>query len=347
MNSIIKYFIIIFSLYYYLFAQDNTNYIFGIVKDIYGKPIVNVNVFINNSTIGTTTDAEGKYTIKYIHSGNYELVVEHVSYKSQKEKIILLKNSKIELNFYLEEKTYLIEEIDIQAPMPILWNKQLRIFKNYFLGRNEFTNDCKLVNEYDVNFEYTQEGKLLAYANRLLIVENYALGYRLEILLLNFECDEKNETANFTFNTKFSELTPSSLKQKEDWSYNRELTYLGSPVHFINSLINSNTSEEGFELYVEHYIDDKINSIPIMPDKIFFYDDLLEEYKIKIEGYLRIEFEPKKTRSWLYFEKKDIAVNYQRNYLNPFPSEVVFEGEWSKIGISTLLPVDYYEKNNY
>ena len=45
-----------------------------------GEPLIGVNVFISKTSIGTTTDKDGLYTIKNISNGRYELVISMIGY---------------------------------------------------------------------------------------------------------------------------------------------------------------------------------------------------------------------------------------------------------------------------
>ena len=46
-------------------------------------PIFGANVFIENSTVGATTDPDGKFRIQNIRGSNQNVVVSHLAYYSQ------------------------------------------------------------------------------------------------------------------------------------------------------------------------------------------------------------------------------------------------------------------------
>ena len=46
------------------------------------EPLQNANVYINNSSKGTITDAHGNYTIGGLKPGKYELVVSYIGFQT-------------------------------------------------------------------------------------------------------------------------------------------------------------------------------------------------------------------------------------------------------------------------
>ena len=77
-----------------------------------GTPIPNAAVFIANTTIGTTTDGSGKYTLTIHGEGSYEIVVSHVAYQPVFHKINTPKPfHQIDLTLKSNE----IEEVTITA----------------------------------------------------------------------------------------------------------------------------------------------------------------------------------------------------------------------------------------
>ena len=65
-----------------VFAQNGT--VSGLVldKDLKDEPLPFANVFIKGTSIRTTTDANGKYTID-LPNGNYEIVFSFIGYDSK------------------------------------------------------------------------------------------------------------------------------------------------------------------------------------------------------------------------------------------------------------------------
>ena len=82
-----------------------------------GLPLQFANVFVNNTTINTVTDAQGKYSLSGISPGTYELVVSYVGYITLNRKIELQTANNPILDFSLEPKEDNLEEIDVTSRM--------------------------------------------------------------------------------------------------------------------------------------------------------------------------------------------------------------------------------------
>jgi len=116
-----------------IYAQGIT--VAGQVRDSStGTPLQFANVFVNNSTINTVTDAQGKYSLSGISPGTYELVVSYVGYITLNRKIELQSANNPIVDFRLEPKEDDLEEIDVTSRMDKKWGKQLKRFEKVFIG---------------------------------------------------------------------------------------------------------------------------------------------------------------------------------------------------------------------
>ncbi len=59
----------------------------GIVTDTNNKPLPSVNIFIENTFTGTTTNDAGNYELNVTKTGNYVIVFQYLGYKTQKKSI--------------------------------------------------------------------------------------------------------------------------------------------------------------------------------------------------------------------------------------------------------------------
>ena len=61
------------------FTTSGQRYISGRITDAENKePLPNASVFITNTTVGTTTDALGRYQLRIPGEGSYKLMVSYV-----------------------------------------------------------------------------------------------------------------------------------------------------------------------------------------------------------------------------------------------------------------------------
>ena len=84
----------------------------GIVKNTKGEVLPFSSILIKKSTIGTTANNQGFYSVQ-LAPGKYELICQHVGYKSV-EKEVTVQGDDIILNFELEEQEYNMAAIVIK-----------------------------------------------------------------------------------------------------------------------------------------------------------------------------------------------------------------------------------------
>jgi outer membrane receptor for ferrienterochelin and colicins len=85
----------------FIYAQQKHS-ISGTVIDNVGEPLIGANVYINGTTIGTATNANGQFTLKNITTGNYQLCASFSGYKRFRKDI--------ELNASLQDLSITMEE---------------------------------------------------------------------------------------------------------------------------------------------------------------------------------------------------------------------------------------------
>lgn len=113
-----KKLILLSSIFYILssssFSQTKSS-IFGIVKDEFQKPVEGVNVLLKNSTVGTITDAKGKFELEVPAEIPVTLVFSFIGYESQQKTFQLKAGEKFEVKNISITKTAIdIKEISIE-----------------------------------------------------------------------------------------------------------------------------------------------------------------------------------------------------------------------------------------
>lgn len=80
-----------------------------------GQPIIYANVYLNGTTLGTTSDANGFYNLTDIPVGNYYLMSTYIGYDSVRSEVKVSKNEIISRNLYLKPSGILLGEVKISA----------------------------------------------------------------------------------------------------------------------------------------------------------------------------------------------------------------------------------------
>ncbi len=338
-------------------AQSQTGEVHGTIRDAKTNEVLPyVNVFLNNTTIGTASNENGEFLLTNIPIGTYELVYSYVGYQSVQSKIVILPNSKLNKSVLLIQSETELSELNIVSSRDKVWESKLRRFKKVFLGEGAFAKSCTILNPEVLDF-VDKSGLLIATATGAILIKNEALGYRLDFYLKKFL---SSETAySIVGNSRFSELEPKDKDQYNRWLKNRESAYLGSLRHFLKSVSKKNISREGFKVYEEKG-KHRSNSFEGDFNKgiITAYDTLnmasisaqSAETKMTLKGKIEVHYVKASSRfnfyqdqshevSWIEARQNQIRVDANGVPINP--SDITVSGDMFADRISNMLPDNY------
>ena len=92
------------------------NTIKGVVTDAdNGESVIGCNILLQGTTIGTVTDFDGKYELKNVPSGTYNIIFSFISYDKSIQKVTLTKNSEQVLNIKLKSSSQVIQDVVVTA----------------------------------------------------------------------------------------------------------------------------------------------------------------------------------------------------------------------------------------
>ncbi len=97
----------------YTWAQQNTATIAGHVKMPDGRPTSFINVVLENTTNGTTTDASANFQITGLPAGTYYIKPLLLGYKVDVKEIELEANTSAEISFELEHKVNEVSTVEV------------------------------------------------------------------------------------------------------------------------------------------------------------------------------------------------------------------------------------------
>ena len=121
-----------------LYAQTSIN---GTVT-LQGEPLPFANVFIENISIGTTTDNDGKYTLENIPDGNFKIKVSFTGLAALTQKFVA-EGKKLEINFNFEETSSLDEIVITGTMKPVTRSSTpvpVEVYKPSFFKKNPTPN---------------------------------------------------------------------------------------------------------------------------------------------------------------------------------------------------------------
>lgn len=219
----------------------------GLVLDAEkGSPVPKASVFLNNTSVGTTADDEGRFRLS-VPAGRYELIVSSVGYATQNTPVSGADEPDF-LTVRLKPKAPDLEAVVIEPYEKDGWEKWGSWFIENFLGTSEYGRDSRIQNPEVLKFRHSKkDGELRVRAVAPLVVENSALGYRITYQLENFSYSFRTRYLLYAGYPFFEEL-PGSDRRKRRWEREREDVYHGSMLHFMRAVYRNRIGPEGFEM---------------------------------------------------------------------------------------------------
>ncbi|GAA0877061.1 hypothetical protein GCM10009119_00290 [Algoriphagus jejuensis] len=218
-----------------------------------GLPLPFANVFINNSTLGGATDADGKFIIRGKIPEEFDLVASFVGYKTV-SKIIQRKGREAVFQaFELEFLEDNLSEVQLKAKRDKSWERKYRMFKEVFLAvpDDPYGRDIEILNPWVLDFENVKPPKGFNYtkatAQLPLKIVNKALGYETDFYLQDFRM--LRNASRFYGQAFYKEMDSVDSLAEVQWKNAREFDYSNSIRFLALSLLLRNSGAQGFELY--------------------------------------------------------------------------------------------------
>lgn len=219
----------------------------GVVVDEKNQPVVNASIFLNNTSVGTKADSEGKFQLT-IPNGRYELIISAVGHQTKNIPVVSTHNSFDFLTIRLDLKTDELETVVIEPYEKDGWKKWGQWFIENFIGTSEYAGNCRIKNPEVLRFRHNKKtNQLKIIAKEPLVIENKSLGYLLTYQLEQFSYDFRTRYLLYTGYPYFQPLEGSDRKQRQ-WELRRNEVFEGSMLHFMRSLFRNRILEAGFEV---------------------------------------------------------------------------------------------------
>lgn len=301
------------------------------------EPLPHCNVFLANTTMGCVTDLNGKFSLREIPDGRYQLVANRVGYHRYVIDIELPADSDRTWVIRLQQKPIEVGEVTVTATVPRQWQAQLSRFKRAFLGETRNASHCLIDNPEVLRFESDAlQSQLIAYCDSTLHITNRALGYHLDIVLDSFHWGGLE--GFYQIYPRFEPLIPESAREAEQWQENRARTWRGSFRHFITALARGRAEQEGFEIYLR----DLEQNGRSMGERTFS-QSIVEEsagraVKMRFNGLLEVRFHSDEI-SMIRLKQNFVLIGDTGEVYPPL--SVVLFGHWAKQRIADTLPLDF------
>jgi hypothetical protein len=339
MKALITFLSFVFSIN--SFAQN----IKGKIFDENKNPLSGVNVYFDGTTIGTISDKNGSFNLRYDTKSNGILAISFVGYQTEYYSSLDLKN---ELNIKMSLSQSTLKEVVVNRKDRFSREQKLRIFREFFLGKTYNGRRALIQNEEDIHFKYDKENYILkAFSDKPLIIINSSLGYKINYELVSFEVafkglsiDSNDVIKNFYAGiTRFEETNNS-----EDVLIRREKAFQGSQIQFFRNLVDNIWGKELFLISNNALAVRTPNCFRITKEEEFAKIEVLEQQpkeeennKNRIVSY-DILFN-RTEQSKITFETNTFYIYKYGNNSNI--NDIFFSGKISEKKVGDMLPLNY------
>jgi hypothetical protein len=298
-------------------------------------------IYLNGTFIGTQSDKYGNFKLDTSQNPALPITISSIGYYT----VTVTGYSPNEpLIVYLDPKFYELEDVIVSSKSLVHERKKnLELFKNQFLGISSNGQNCEILNEKDITFNYGSDNDTLkAYASKPLLIYNKALGYRIQYYLDNFIYIKKDETFFYKGNVFFYKDLAVDEKHVKKFKRKRKLAYHGSKMDFFRALWSNDIKSAGFAILTSSHNSLDYNDVVVVTQR----DSLSNEIKfLKYPTSIYVAYHGLNNQiellSIICFTKSNVYFD-KDGYFDK--SGIFWKGKMSDERVGDMLPYEY--KNN-
>ncbi len=347
------------------FAQSNTWQIEGKVLEKNNLPIPFANVFINNSSIGTSTDESGHFIIRVPNRFvKVEIVASFIGFEPIKKVFQKVVGGHNQVSLILANSIQL-DEVKVFAKHDAEWRKKWKIFYNGLMGESEYLKSCQILNPEVIRLERAEDKKVIAKASEPIIIINKALGLKIRFNMEKFESD--GDKTYYSGTKFFEKLDSTTIEIQTKWQKNQNRSYNYSFRNFLVSLAENKVQENGFEIFKivqpkrmyfgRTTIANEIEKGALKPcraEEICYFDKKTAEFVLISEYPLMVFVTNKYNPMKLFFDYPyyfsvvnvvNLKTYFSENGWLTRPNGLLIQEFWGREGFSNLLPENYLPPN--
>jgi hypothetical protein len=343
------------------FAQAQTQTIKGYVYDeAENKPLEAAFVYLDGTTINTSTDANGFFELKTNAVYNTPLVVAYLGFEN-----FVLENPfsyTKPVKLLLKESSIALDEVVINKKLPFTRKQMLRVFREQFLGTTPAGRSCKIENEDDIKLTYNLTTNTLKASSAVpLRIKNKKLEYNIAFNLVDFQVsyttlslsDLYRKRSFYAGTTAFTDVSKDNSAEKK-----RKKAYLGSIVHLMKTIADNSWAKEKFQLYVDRWPANADNHFTLSDSLSYKKIVSLDDAKAPVSTSFITDTKTGKKQEFKYKKKERYSVLYDGKDQSFFElskgrfyvdgnglfspiEDVTFGGYMSTLKAGDMLPADY------
>jgi hypothetical protein len=290
-------------------------------------------IYFSGTSVGTNSDQNGNFELDISKNTSMPLTISALGYYSVTLTDFSAANPVL---VHMKPKVFELNDVVIKAKsLARERQKNLNLFREAFLGSTANAEECEILNENDITFNYgSDRDTLKAFASKPILINNMALGYTITFFLDKFELDKTRfKTFSFLGGIIFKENLIVDETKKQLYETNRKEAYLGSKMHFFRALWENNLFYSGFT------IEDSHTHNPINYNTIIFQKDLFTKV-LKYHGELNIYYNYSEPPNNIYLYKGEVSFK-KNGYIDPLNVIWGWDGKMGRQRIADWLPYEY------
>ncbi len=319
------------------------------------EPLTGASVFCQNTTLGTTTNRQGEFSLA-LKSGGYDLIFTYTGYQTQTIRVTG-DITRFEILLVKEDKS--LGEVVIKSSNEVKdgWQKYGNFFVENFIGSTPYASQCVLQNPEVLKFYLLKKSnKLRVLATEPILIANNALGYNLRYQLDSFVYHYNTDINLYRGYCLYTEMEGNDSLRRI-WAKNRVNAYYGSKLQFMRSYYDSTLLEDGWLIsQLDENDITKFNKIPDPYDSLYYGAlDSTSEVEVWYPRKISVTYAKKKPEpEYIRKFKLPKIVSVQTSYIDLTDAIAIKEngyyydqkdwinqGYWSWKNLGDQLPYDY------
>ena len=328
----------------------------SLVDDSSGEPVEFAFVFLENTTIGGTTDESGLIEFKGERIEEHTIVITHLLYEEVK-----LKGSAITselLVVRLKQKAYDLDEVTVKTKRTKSRNykKWMKRFEEAFIGSRRVRKKVKILNPEVIWFEENRD-TLIAHAVNNIQLRNELTGYVMHVALSEFSLSDQGDitySGSIYFDDIIDELKKSETIERRRREYFRNSRQLFFKSLFWKHPVNTEEytigvtreKEDSGLVYTESDMEQLRWNRGISADTlavdgyltVIVKDKIREAWRLGSTKYSTVDAQ-KQSASFLLSKTGKFVVNKNGYVLNQ--ADIEESGYWTNVRMAHELPINY------
>jgi len=251
----------------------------GYIQDETNAPVPFANVYVKNTSTGTTTNAEGKYFLRFKDPGSYDIVVSSVGYETSEIKITFEDNKEVVKNIWLKTNQKELDEVLVKSkkrdPAYAIINAAVKAKQNWAKQYNSSTSNVYIkAKEIVTEKEKRKRQKEKDAKAKLQQEENDK-----ELDVFDVEKRKQNEKINkIAYGMNMVEV--QMIRHYQYPNKVKEIREGFKKLGNTRALFYTSTSEADFNFYDNLMSLDKLNELPVVSP---LHSTSVLTYKFKLE----------------------------------------------------------------